>query len=57
MVNVLDEDYGERGGIGDQRFGEAFIRGEITRDDPEFLFPYEFKGKPRSLFVSYSYRY
>lgn len=57
MVNVLDEDYAERGGVGDQRYGEAFIRGEISRDDPAYLFPYEFKGKSRSFFVSYSYRY
>ncbi len=57
IVNLLDKDYAERAGIGDQRFGEAFIRGEITRDDPEYFFPYFFEGKPRSVFVSYSYRY
>lgn len=57
VVNVLDEDYAERGGIGDQRFGEAFIRGEISNTDPEYRFPYTFEGKERSFFVSYSYRY
>ncbi len=57
VVNVLDEDYAERGGIGDQRYGEAYITGQITRDDPEYRFPYVFEGKPRSFFVQYSYRY
>lgn len=57
IVNLLDEKYAERAGIGDQRYGEAFITGQITNRDPEYFYPYYFNGKPRSVFVSYSYRY
>lgn len=57
MVNLLDEEYGERGTFGNQSFSSAAVRGEITTTDAEYYFPYTFYGKPRSFFVAYSYQF
>lgn len=56
FVNILDETYGERGGFGDQRFGEAFLTGQISTSDQEYRYPYIFQGKPRSVFLTYTYQ-
>jgi len=57
LVNILDEEYGERGAIGNQRFGSAAVRGEIDNRDAEYYIPYTFYGKPRSVFVTYNYQF
>lgn len=57
LENILDKTYGSRGAFGDQRFGSAFLRGEISTSDPEYRYPYVFLGKPRSASLSYSYRF
>lgn len=56
-VNLLDEEYGNRGAFGNQFYGSAFIRGEYTNRDPDYFYPYVFQGKGRSFFVSYSYQF
>jgi iron complex outermembrane receptor protein len=57
LVNVLDKSYAERYGFGNQRFGSAFIRGEIALNSPQYFYGYEFEGKPRSVYLSYSTRF
>lgn len=57
IVNMLDEVYSTRGAFGNQFYGSAFIRGEFTNQDPEYFYPYDFIGKKRSFFVTYSYRF
>lgn len=57
MVNLLDEEYGERASFGNQFYGSAGVRGEVTNTDAEYYYPYIFYGKPRSFFVSYSYQF
>jgi outer membrane cobalamin receptor len=54
LVNILNEHYAERWGYGNQRFGSAFIRGEIKLNSPEYFYGYPFEGKPRSIFGSYT---
>jgi len=54
LVNILDKAYAERYGFGNQRFGSAFIRGEIALNSPQYFYGYEFEGKPRSVYVSYN---
>lgn len=54
LVNILDTKYAERYGFGNQRFGSAFIRGEIALNGPGYFYGYPFEGKPRSVFVSYA---
>lgn len=56
-VNLLDEEYGERGAFGNQFYGSAFIRGEFTNTDPEYFYPYIFQGKRRAFYVTYSYQF
>lgn len=56
-VNILDEDYYERGGFGDQSYSRAGARGEIGRNDPEFYYAYGWNGKPRSFWLQYEYRF
>lgn len=56
-VNLLDEEYGNRGSFGNQFYGSAFIRGEYTNRDPEYFYPYIFQAKGRSFFVTYSYQF
>jgi outer membrane receptor protein involved in Fe transport len=57
MVNLLDEEYGERASFGNQFYGSAFNRGEISNTEAAYFYPYTFYGKPRSFFVSYSYQF
>lgn len=57
FVNILDETYGERGAFGNQFFGSGYIRGEYTNTSPDYFYPYIFQGKPRSVFLSYSYQF
>lgn len=54
LVNVFDAKYAERYGYGNQRFGSAFIRGEIALNSPAYFFGYPFEGKPRSAYFSYT---
>jgi iron complex outermembrane receptor protein len=54
VVNIFDAHYAERYGYGNQRYSEAFVRGEIKLNSPEYFYGYEFEGKPRSLYVSYT---
>lgn len=54
FVNIFDEEYAERYGFGNQRFGSAFIRGEIALNSPQYFYGYAFEGKPRSVYVSYT---
>ncbi len=54
LVNIFNEKYAERYGYGNQRFGSAFIRGEIKLNSPEYFYGYAFEGKPRSVYVSYT---
>jgi hypothetical protein len=56
-VNILDEDYYERSGFGDQSYSRAGARGEIGRNDPEFYYAYGWNGKPRSFWLQYEYRF
>lgn len=57
IVNLFDEKYAERYGFGNQRFGSAFNRGEYTTSDPRYYYGYEFEGKPRAFYVSYSTKF
>ena len=36
------------------RYSSAFIRGEIALNSPEYFYGYEFEGKPRAVYVSFS---
>jgi len=54
VANLLDEAYGQRGAFGNQFYGSAFIRGEFTNQDPEYFYPYVFRAKKRSFFVTFS---
>jgi iron complex outermembrane receptor protein len=54
LVNILNEKYAERFGYGNQRFGSAFIRGEIALNSPQYFYGYAFEGKPRSVYASYT---
>lgn len=57
LENILDEEYSNRGLFGNQQYSVAGVRGEITPADPEYYYPYAFQAKPRSVFVTYSYRF
>ena len=54
LVNVFDAKYAERYGYGNQRFGSAFIRGEIALNSPQYFYGYPFEGKPRSVYFSFT---
>lgn len=54
IANVFDKVYAERYGYGNQRYGSAFIRGDIKVNTPEYFFGYPFEGKPRSAYISYT---
>ncbi len=56
-VNLLDEDYFERAGLGDQRVSRAGVRGEIGLDDADYYYFYGWNGKPRSFWVQYEYSF
>ncbi|MGV3478832.1 MAG: TonB-dependent receptor plug domain-containing protein [Sphingobium sp.] len=57
IVNLFDKHYAERYGYGNQRFGSAFNRGEIALNSPQYFYGYEFEGKPRSVYVSYTTKF
>lgn len=54
LVNILNEKYAERYGYANMRFSEAAVRGELLSTDPDYYYGYEFEGKPRSVFFSYT---
>ncbi|MGH6634050.1 MAG: TonB-dependent receptor plug domain-containing protein, partial [Sphingopyxis sp.] len=54
VVNIFDKEYAERYGYGNMRYSSAFIRGEIALNSPEYFYGYEFEGKPRAVYVSFS---
>jgi len=54
VVNIFDKKYAERYGYGNMRYSSAFIRGEIALNSPEYFYGYEFEGKPRAVYVSFS---
>lgn len=57
VVNILDEDYYERGGFGNQQLSRAGARGEIGLNDAAYYYPYGWNGKPRSFFLQYEHRF
>ncbi|MFM1896893.1 MAG: hypothetical protein RLZZ385_1967 [Pseudomonadota bacterium] len=56
-VNLLDEDYYERGGLGNQIVSRAAVRREIGLNDSEYYYFYGWNGKPRSFWLQYEYRF
>lgn len=54
VVNITNSKYAERYGFGNQRFGSAFIRGEIALNSPEYFYGYAFEGKPRAVYGSFT---
>ena len=56
-VNMLDEDYFERGGFGNQAYSRAGARGEIGQNDSDYYYSYGWNGKPRSFWAQYEYRF
>ena len=57
IVNIFDQKYAERYGYGNMRYSSAFNRGEIAVNSPEYFYGYEFEGKPRSVYISYSTKF
>lgn len=57
VVNLLDEDYFERGGFGNQAYSRAGARGEVTQNDASYYYAYGWNGKPRSFWVQYEYNF
>jgi iron complex outermembrane receptor protein len=57
VVNMLDEDYFERGGFGNQAYSRAGARGELTQNDANYYYSYGWNGKPRSFWVQYEYNF
>ncbi len=57
VVNVLDEDYYERGGFGNQQLSRAGARGELGLNDSNYYYDYGWNGKPRSFWVQYQYSF
>lgn len=56
-VNILDENYFERGGFNNQAYSRAGARGELGLNDSAYYFPYGWNGKPRSFFLQYEYQF
>ena len=56
-VNLLDEDYFERAGLGNQMVSRAGVRGEIGENDSSYYYDYGWNGKPRSFWVQYEYSF
>jgi iron complex outermembrane receptor protein len=56
-VNLLDEDYSERAGLGNQRVSRAGVRGELTDNDADYYYNYGWNGKPRSFWMQYEYSF
>jgi len=57
VVNIFDKKYAERYGYGNMRYSSAFIRGEIALNSPEYFYGYEFEGKPRSVYISFTTKF
>jgi len=57
IVNIFDKKYAERYGYGNMRYSSAFNRGEIALNSPEYFYGYEFEGKPRSVYISYTTKF
>lgn len=57
VVNVLDEDFWERGGATDRAFSRAGVRGEIGPSNPDYFYTYGWNTKPRSYFLQYEYNF
>jgi len=56
-VNLLDEEYFERSGYGDQRVSRAGVRGEVGPNDAAYYYNYGWWGKPRSFWLQYEYQF
>ena len=56
-VNLLDETYYERGGLGIAVLSRAAVRGELGLNDSNYYNFYGWNGKPRSFFVQYEYQF
>ncbi|MES2626017.1 MAG: TonB-dependent receptor plug domain-containing protein [Pseudomonadota bacterium] len=56
-VNILDENYYERGGLGIGILSRAAVRGEIGLNDSNYYNFYGWNGKPRSFFLQYEYQF
>jgi iron complex outermembrane recepter protein len=57
VVNVLDEDYWERGGATDRLFSRGGVRGEVGPNNPDFFYTYGWNGKPLSFYFQYEYNF
>lgn len=58
VVNILDEDYFERGSAGSyQSLNRAVVRNESGVTDAENYTNYGWNGKPRSAWIQYEYRF
>lgn len=57
VVNIFDQKYAERYGYGNMRYSSAFTRGEIALNSPAYFYGYEFEGKPRAVYVSFSTKF
>jgi hypothetical protein len=56
-VNILDEDYFERGGLATSQLSRAAVRGELGLNDSDYYYFYGWHGKPRSFFLQYEYEF
>jgi len=56
-VNLFDEEYFERAGLGDQRVSRAGVRGEVGVNDGDYYYFYGWNGKPRSFWLQYEYSF
>ena len=57
LVNILDEKAHERAGSADRRTARAAVRGELTPNDAEYYYFYDWNTKPRSAFLQYEYSF
>jgi hypothetical protein len=57
VVNLLGEEYFERGGATDRSVSRAGVRGEIGVNDPDYYYTYGWNGKPRSYYLQYEYNF
>jgi iron complex outermembrane receptor protein len=57
VVNIFDQKYAERYGYGNMRYSSAFTRGEIALNSPAYFYGYEFEGKPRAVYISFSTKF
>lgn len=54
VVNITNTKYAERYGYGNMRFSSAFLRGEIAANSDAYFYGYEFEGKPRAVYASFT---